>query len=58
MNYEMGKTYIVKGDDGVERVGVYVGREQGAGVEFDVFETEDRIPFQPGLVVVYQPVEK
>jgi hypothetical protein len=51
--YTEGATYRVTGDDGVTRTGVYTGREQGAGVTFDVFRTGDRIPGQPGAVHVF-----
>lgn len=57
VRYVIGQQYAVTGQDGVTRQGVYTGREQGAGVEFDVFRTEDRIPFQPGTVHVFLLVE-
>jgi hypothetical protein len=55
--YVEGQTYTVIDQDGVTRTGVYTGREDGAGVTFDVFRTNDRIPFQAGLVHVFLPVQ-
>jgi hypothetical protein len=54
--YQKGKRYLVVGADGVEREGVYIGREEGAGVTFDVFQTQDRIPGQSAFVQVFLPV--
>jgi hypothetical protein len=53
-----GTQYRVRDDYGDERVGTYTGREQGAGVEFHVFATRDRLPGQPGYVEVYIPTSE
>jgi hypothetical protein len=55
MNYEQGKLYTVVDCDGITRTGTYTGPQQGAGVLFDVFETNDRYPYTPGNIVVYLP---
>lgn len=52
MTYIIGKEYDVVDQNGAPHRGTYTGRETGAGVIFDVFQTQDRIPGQPGLAQV------
>lgn len=55
--YTLGITYTVTDPNGDVRTGEYIGREAGAGVEFDVFKTGDRVPGQPGFVHVFLLVD-